>query len=302
MGLVDSLGSGISNAINSGRKLPTVDLAALYQTIANNKSENQGLINALPDELKKQLADYQTQMTTAGATLQSNVQDQGQAYLDQVSKLYGPNSPAAQAAMAAYKQQAYSTLPGTLNATKAAAAATGGLGRGGAAEAIGKAIQAPATAVSQNAANVTAQQLQAGQQATQQALSTVNSMNDQMFNQLFGMSKDVATTILNSGRQDLKDQLSQLINSNNQATDQTLGLEGIQANQAYQNAVTRNQQQAGIGSGFVNAGLNAVADYYTGGLNEFTNHSGENGYDPTKDSQPASGSQNSLPSTYRINL
>lgn len=289
-----SLGGTISGLINSGRSLPTVDVSQLLNTINNTQSTNQGLINALPAELQQQIAAYQQQMTGAGNTLQSNVQNQGQDYLNQVSQLYGPNSPAAQAAMAAFKQQAYSTLPGTLNATKAAAAASGGLGRGGAAEMLGKAIQAPATAVSQNAANVTAQQLQAGQQATQQALATVNNMDDQMFNQLFGMSKDMATTILNSGRQDLKDQLSQLINSNNTAATQTLGVEGLAANNAYQNAVTRNQQLANNTSGLVNLGLNGISDYMGAGAG------GGTGFDPSTMSTPTGANAN--PANYGISL
>ena len=271
-----------------------MDVSQLLNTINNTQSTNQGLINALPAELQQQIAAYQQQMTGAGNTLQSNVQNQGQDYLNQVSQLYGPNSPAAQAAMAAFKQQAYSTLPGTLNATKAAAAASGGLGRGGAAEMLGKAIQAPATAVSQNAANVTAQQLQAGQQATQQALATVNNMDDQMFNQLFGMSKDMATTILNSGRQDLKDQLSQLINSNNTAATQTLGVEGLAANNAYQNAVTRNQQLANNTSGLVNLGLNGISDYMGAGAG------GGTGFDPSTMSTPTGANAN--PANYGISL
>ena len=260
--LIGGIGGALGGLINSGRDLPTVDIGQLLNTINSAGQYQQGLINSLPANLQALIAPYVTSMNQAGQTLQTNVGNSGQDYLNKVSALYGPNSPAAQAAMAAFKQNAYATLPGTLNATKANLAATGGLGRGAASKAIAQAIQAPATAVSQNAANVTASQLSQQQQATQQALASINSMNDQVFQAQFGMSKDMATNILQTGRQDMKDQLAQLINQSNNQTNQLLGVEGIAANNGYQNAVTRNDQLANNTSNLINLGLQGVGAGY----------------------------------------
>jgi hypothetical protein len=278
---------------------PTVDISQLLSTINNAGQYQQGLINSLPTNLQALIAPYVQGMTSAGTTLQNQTQQQGQDYLDKVTQLYGPNSPAAQAAMAAFKQQAYSTLPGTLNATKANLAATGGLGRGAAAKGIEAAIQAPATAVSQNAANVTATQTAASQQAQQQALATINQYDNATFQQLFGMSKDMATTIMNSGRQDLQNQLTQLLTQSNNQTNQLLGVEGIAANNGYQNAVTNNAQTANNTANLINLGLQGVGAGY-GAINNGVVTAAPTGYTNPSQYNNVSTSGTSFPTALSL--
>jgi len=251
------LGAVIGGLINNGRALPTIDVQALLNTIAQNKQGNEQLINQLPTNLQPLYAQYQAALGGAGNTLQNTVKGVGQNLLNSTQALYDPNSPAVQATLAALKMQDYSSLPGTIQALKANLAGSGGLNRGSAARAITQATLAPAQAYAGQAATVQGQQLTAQQNATQQALNKIASMDDATANSIFGMSKEQATQILTSGRQDLRDQLTQLINNNNQATSSTLGVEGIQANNAYQNAVTRNAQQQAVVNGLVNLGIDA---------------------------------------------
>lgn len=259
-----SIGSVIGGLINSGRNLPTVDISSLLATINQNKEANASLINNLSPELRRLYDQYATSLGMVGKTLESKTSDIGKTLLDQTKSLYGPNSDAVQATLAALKQQDYSTLPGTIEALKANLAATGGLSRGGASRAITQATLAPAAQYSQQAANVTANQLNQQQAATQQALNKIASMDDNVVQQIFGMSKDEASNILQFGRNDLKDQLSQLINNNNAAAQATLGAQGVAVNNAYQNAVTRDAQQNAIVNGLVNTGVD-VASMFAGG-------------------------------------
>ncbi len=166
--------------------------------------------------------------------------------------LYDPTSAAVQATLAALKQQDYSTLPGTLTNLRAQLAGTGGLSTGGAGRALTSAVMAPAAQFSQQAANTEANQLNLQQTNVQAALNKIAQLDDQTAQSLFGMSKEQAANILQYGRSDLQTQLSQLINQSVNETNQKLSVEGLQAQNAYQNAVTRNQQQAAVVNGLAN--------------------------------------------------
>jgi len=260
-----NLGAVIAGLINNGQSLPTVDIQNLLNTIQQNQQGNNQIINQLPANMQALYSQYAGALGGAGNTLQNTTQGIGQNLLSSTQNLYGPNNPAVQATLAALKQNDYSTLPGTLTNLKANLAATGGLNRGGAANAITKATLAPATQFSGQAGTVQGQQLQAQQQNVQQALNKIASLDDQTAQSLFGMSKEQATQILTGGRQDLQMQLSDLINSNNLATSQTLGAQGLADQNAYQNAVTRNSQQAAVVNGLTNLGVDAFAGGFGGG-------------------------------------
>jgi hypothetical protein len=257
-----SLAAVISGLINSGQSLPTVDVQNLLQQIQGNQQGNTSLINQMPAQVQQLLQNYQSGTNNAANTYTGTTGQIGQNLLNSTQNLYGPNTPAVQATLAALKQQDYSTLPGTLTNLKSNLAATGGLQRGGAANAITKATLAPAQAYSQQGANVTSQQLQAQQQNVQQALNKIASMDDATAQSVFGMSVQQATQILQSGNQATQTQLADLINSNNLATNQSLNVQGLQDQNAYNNAVTRNAQQAGIVNGLVNLGVQGAGAAY----------------------------------------
>jgi hypothetical protein len=266
MGLGSSIGGVVSGLINSGRKLPTIDVRALFDTINKAGAEKEKLINQLPANLKPLYEQYKASLGEAGDTLEAKTTDIGQQLLQSTKDLYGPNTDAVKATLAALKTEDYSTLPGTLTNLKAQLAATGGLARGGAGKAITEAVLAPAQQYGQQALNVQAQQLNAQQQNVQAALNKIAAMDEATANTLFGMSTQAAQTILTSGRQDLQNQLADLINNIDTRTSQTLGVQGIQANNAYQNAITRNAQQAAVTNALVNLGVDAGTAFASGGL------------------------------------
>lgn len=244
--------------INSNRDIPSLDLQALFSTIASSGQNERQLINQLPVDLQPLYQQYKDSLGAAGANLSSTNTDIGKALTDKTAALYDPNGAAVQATLAALKQQDYSTMPGTLTALKSNLAATGGLSRGGAGRAITQAVLAPAAQYSQQAATVQGQQLTAQQQATQAAINKVAALDESTAQSLFGMSKEQATQILTSGRQDLQTQLTQLINQSRNEAGQTLAVQGIQANNGYQEAVANNANQAAITNGLMNTGASVV--------------------------------------------
>ncbi|SRR5260221_668410 len=281
------LGGVVSGLINSGGN-PTTDLAPLFAQIAASGVNERQMINMLPENLKPLYENYKASLGQTGTTLQTATTGIGQKLLDQTKALYNPESPAVQATLAALKQQDYSTLPGTLTNLRSQLAATGGLERGGAGKAITQAVLAPAAQYSQQAANVTGQQLQTQQTATQTALNKIASLDDETAQSLFGMNKEQALQILQYGRQDLRDKLTSLVNQSHSETDQKLGLLGYQANQGYKNAVADKAQQDAIVNGLVNTGVDLAGSYASGGLSnalpssspDMTNVMGSNTYAP----------------------
>jgi len=253
-----SLGGIVAGLVGSGQGEKTIDLSALLDTIKNAGQYQQTIINALPPEIQQNLAQYAAQMQGAGTTYQGNVTNQGADYLQQIQGLYGPNSPAATAQKTANTTSAYANVPGTQMAIRNAMAATGGLGRGQAGVALAQPYVQAAQTSGQANMNVNAQQTMAGQQATQQALTTINSMDANMFQQLFGMTQAQATQILQTGNGALQQQLSALINQSNNQTTQMLDIEGTQAQNAYQNALQQAGNQNAIWTGLANGGVNAL--------------------------------------------
>jgi len=252
------LTSIISGLIGGGQSLPTVDIAPLLSTISNSGTYQKQLINGLPDNVQKLLAQYMNSNNAAGGAYQSGITGVGNDLMSKISSLYGPNSDAANAQKTADKTAIYSTVPGTQDAIRNAMAATGGLGRGNAGVALAQPYVNAAQQNGQAAAGVDAQQTKAGQDASASAMKTVASMDDSMFTNLFGMSKAQATQILSSGNMALTTQLADLINQNSQQTSATLGAQGVAANNAYQNAVTRNAQQNQVWNGVADLGLSGI--------------------------------------------
>jgi hypothetical protein len=258
------LGSIISGGINASRSLPIKDLSALFATLDKAGGYQKDLINKLPESLKPLYEEYKQSLGQAGATLQASTSDIGQRLLEQTKGLYGPDSDVVKSTLAGLKTQDYSTLPGTLRNLTSNLAATGGLQRGGAAKALTAAVMAPAQAYSGQAQTVMSQQLQAQQQNTQNAINKIASMDDQTAQSLFGMSKDEASQILTYGRDDLKTQLTDLVNQSVRDTSARLGLQNEQAENAYQNALTRLAQKNQLTSDITQTGLEGAQSAATG--------------------------------------
>jgi hypothetical protein len=292
--LIGAAGGALAGIINAQKENPKLDVAPLLLAINSSGDAQKSLIANLPDELKPLYAQYQAAMGQAGTTLQGTTNQIGQNLLSQTKANYDPNSAAVQATLAALKQNDYSTLPGTVNNLKSQLAATGGLQRGGAARAITQAVMNPAAQFSQQAGNVQAQSLQQGQSNVQSAINKIAALDDSTAQQLFGMTTQQATNILTSGRQDLQNQLAQLINQSNTQTNQTLGVLGLSANNGYQNAVAENASQAGIVNGLINTGVNGYNALNSGNTSAPT----PQGFDPNTMSTPNYANEN--PTLYGI--
>ena len=258
MGIADGLTGVISGALNQGG-VPTPDLTALFQTIDSAGENQRALISNLSPELQKQYADYKASNAAASTALQTGTTALGQNLMAQTQANYDPNAPAVTAAEDAAKTAIYANIPGQQNAIRQALAATGGFDRGTAGKQLAAPVLAAGQQYGQQVGAITAQQLQQKQQATQAAINTINSMDNNVLQQQFGLSKDQALTIMNSNRQDLKDQLAQLINQSNTQTNQTLGVQNAQINNQYQADVAAKAQSDAMNNAWANLGSGVVS-------------------------------------------
>jgi len=242
--------AGIAGALlqKSGPGAP--DLSGLFKTIDSAGVNQRQMINALPIEIQKQYAAYKSSNAAAGTALQTGVSDVGQTLMARTEANYDPNAPAVQAAKDAAKTSIYAELPGQQDAIRQALAATGGFDRGTASKQLAAPVLQAGQQYGQQVANITAQQLQAKQSATQSAINKVAEMDDQTLQSLFGMDKEQALNILNGNRQDLKDQLSSLITQSTSQTNQTLGVAGAN--------ITNQQNKALSDTAESNAKINAI--------------------------------------------
>lgn len=260
MSILDAVGGVVSGILNQGT-VSAPDLSALFKTIDTAGVYQKDLINALPANLQKQYADYKASNAANITALQTGTTNLGNKLKAETAANYDPNAPAVQAAEDAAKTAIYANVPGQQNAIREALASTGGFDRGTASKQLAAPVLQAGQQYSQQVANITANQLQAKQQAYQQAINTVNTMDDQTLQTTFGMNKEQAMNILNSNRQDLKDQLSSLINQSVTQTNQTLGVQSADITNKYNEAVTNKAQQDAMNNAWVNLGTSAIGSF-----------------------------------------
>lgn len=289
MALENSI-AGVVSGLLTGKGAGSPDLSALFRTIQNAGENQRSLINALPDDLKKQYEDYASSNAGAAADLKSGTADITDRLRKETEANYGPE--ATRAALDAVKGDIYSELPGQQDAIRQALAATGGFDRGTAAKQLSAPVLQAAQKYASASANITAEQLKAKQVATQQALTTIANMDANTLQSTFGLSKEQASQILNGNRQDLKDQLTALINQSNTETGQIAGLQGDQAMNQYRNNVADAARKDALTNGIINVGADAVSGGGTGFLSGLDINAPE--------SAPAGYSPNVAPNQYAV--
>jgi len=257
MGLTSSIGGVVSGLLTKGG-VNAPDLSALFKTIDEAGVNQRQLINALPVEIKKQYEEYKASNAAAGTALQTGTEALGEKLKAETQKLYGADAPAVQAAMDAQKTAIYANLPEQQNAIRQALAATGGFDRGTASKQLAAPVLQAGQQYGQAVANITAEQLAKKQDSERQVINTINTMDNNVLQSLFGMSKDQALQIMTSNRQDLKDQMTDLVAQSTQQTQQKLGVQGQQIQNQYQADVAKKAQKDALTKAWVNLGVDAV--------------------------------------------
>ena len=280
-------GAVIQGMLAKHAKAPNFD--EMFREIDQAGTDQRQLINALPADLQKQYEAYKASNAAAGETLKTDTAALGDKLRAETSALYDPNAPAVRAAIDAMKTQTFADVPGQQAAIREALAATGGFDRGTASQQLAAPVIQAAGKVGQGIQNITAQQLQQKQQAELSAINTITSMDNNVIQQLFGMSKEQALTIMNSNRQDLKDQMSALVSQSVNQSNQKLGAMGANLTNQYMADVGKAAQTNALTGGLVNVGVQGVQGLLSG----LGKSQGDTGYAP-----PSYASYNSGDTSY----
>lgn len=252
----------VSNLLKKHANAP--DMSAMFREIDQAGENQRQIINALPAELKKQYDEYKSSNVATIGALQTGTTALGDKLKAETSALYGPNAPAVQAAIDASKTAIYAELPGQQAAIRQALAATGGFDRGTAGKQLAAPVLQAGQQYGQQVANITAQQLQQKQRAEQDAINTINSMDENTLRAVFGMNKDQALQLMTSNRQDLKDQMTDLVNQSANQTNQKLGAMGANITNQYAQKVREAAQANDLTNAWVNLGSNVVGTAVSG--------------------------------------
>jgi hypothetical protein len=260
MSIVDSA-AGVVSGLLGGRKASKPNLDALFATIKSAGANQRSMIDALPAELRPLYDQYAAGNKEAAADLTKGTDQITDQLMKQTEANYGPE--ATRAALDAVKGDIYAELPGQQAAIREALAASGGFDRGTASKQLASPVLQAAQKYASAAANITSQQLQAKQQAVQSAISSIANLDSQTLQAKFGLSKEQAMQILTGNRQDLKDQLADLITQSNTETNQTVGVQGNVAMNDYRANVANDAQRAA----FLNSVVGLGADVVSGAAN-----------------------------------
>lgn len=255
MSLTGDIGGVVSGILNKGG-VKSPDLTKLFETIKSAGANQRELIKALPAELKPLYEQFAASNAKAGENLTAGTNAIGETLKRETEANYGPE--ATRAALDAVKGDIYAELPGQQDAIREALASSGGFDRGTAGKQLAAPVLQAASKYASAAANITADQLRVKQQATQEAINIVASMDTQALQANFGMSKEQAIQILNGNRSDLKDQLTELINQSNNETNQMLGVQSDVAMNEYRKNVAGKAQKDAFNNSLVNLGVDAV--------------------------------------------
>lgn len=254
MGLGSSIGGVVSGILNKGG-VSAPDLTALFQTIKAAGTKERALINELPGNLQAEYQKWKDANASNLGELKTGTEAVENKYLQGLEGIYDPNAPAVKAAMDAAKTAIYADLPGQQDAIREALAATGGLDRGTASKQLAAPVIQAAAKYGQAVQNVTAQQLQQKQAAQEKAVNTLLNMDNNVVQQTFGMNKEQALAIMNGTRDDLKNQMTDLVNQSTRETQQTLGVQSADVQNKYNAAVANKAQKDALNNAWVNLGV-----------------------------------------------
>ena len=196
---------GLAGGLMGRKKQKAPDMTAIKNEINNSAGKQSLLASNLKTDLAPMTTKYGTDMNALTSGYQSQVKANADKYIvDQENASSALNRNLSDT----LKQNVLSTQPELQRQLREGLAATGQM-RGGAAAAANAGL-----------ANSLAQQIGQGQreistmdlQARQQALEKANSMNDNALQTATGMSRDTLNAVFASGRQDLIDEATALLN------------------------------------------------------------------------------------------
>jgi hypothetical protein len=220
--LVGAAGSVAGGLLAGKKKASAPDLTDAINEVKAGKTEQNTISSALPDKLAPLSTAYQGNLEGAIKEARGGLDTANQEYVQGVSDTSN----------ASYQKQAAQLKQDQLDASTAAArgmrsnlAAGGNLNSGAGVAAARNLATETANTIGKGETALSTQSLE----AKQKALADVYQQDAGMVTNVLGIDQDMFTTLLNSGREDLINEATQLIQESQNATGSIASLSGAQA-------------------------------------------------------------------------
>lgn len=213
-----SLAGGLAGSIFGRKQLPQFDTTTINNLVNQGAQNERGYAQQLVPGVNKNLGAFQTGVQGAENTATAAQNAAGQAYTSELDPI---TSRILNAQKDTLKQNLFGAVPEAENAAREALAAGGGLQRGVAAETLAKIPIQAAQQYGQGVQGLNTQSLQAKQQAQGQLFTEESAQ----IAEKLGIDRDTYQQILNTGDSALQTQLSNLIESSRNQTNQLVNAE-----------------------------------------------------------------------------
>lgn len=250
---------GLAGSIFGKKSIPSYDISGITNAINQGANQERGYLGQITPGVQANQAAFKTGITGAEDTATAAQKAAGQSYLSQLDPI---TSRILANQTNTLKQNIFGQIPEATQAAREALAASGGLSRGVSAESLARIPIQAAQQFGQGATALNTQSLQAKQQAVGQLFSEESAQ----IAEKLGIDRDTYNTILNSGDQALMAQLSGLIDTTRNQTNQLVGAETFKQTGNFasgaQDAANQNaiwQSLSGLGGNLLGAGLTNVA-------------------------------------------
>lgn len=253
---------GLAGSIFGRKKVPSFDTRRIEDLIQAGGQEQRAQIGRLRPETEAQLKQFRTDTEAAQGRATTGLEASRNRFLSELDPV---TSRLLQSQTDQLKQTTFGAIPEAQRAAREALAASGGLGRGVAAEELARIPINAAQDFSRGAAGLQQESLR----TMQDALSNLQSQESQLIAKNLGIDQDTYNTILNTGNAALINELNALVDESKRRTEGLIGAEQFRqtgnianaaADEANRQAIFQSLTQLG---GTV-AGLGAPSGLPTG--------------------------------------
>jgi hypothetical protein len=246
--IIGGLAGGLLGGLGAKRKrLPQFDIGRINQLILQGGQEQRQQIGRLRPETEKQLAQFRTDISGAQERAKAAREAERARFLSELDPV---TSRLLQSQTEQLKRTTFGGIPEAQQAAREAIAATGGLGRGIAAEQLARIPVQAAQQFAEGAAGLQQESLR----AQQQALANLQSQESQAIAANLGIDANTYNTILNTGNAALINELNALVDESRRRTEGLVGAEQFRQTGEFGRAAGEAAGQQELFSGLLGFG------------------------------------------------
>lgn len=246
------LGTGLFGKQGGGPS--PINTRPLNDTVARGRDEQQNIIRNLRSQLQPITDRFGTQLQETLAATQGKREALGNKFRADVEA--GLNREGSQL-FRTLSEQALRNVPAIQNQLRETLAATGGLQRGSANVALSQPLLDANAAITQGAQDIALQ----NQQFLNQNLQRTFELDDNFLQQELGINRDVLIQALNSGREDLIQEATLLLDEAQQRQADLLGIDQFAISGQIAQDAAKRQERLQRQSDLIGAGSSILGGF-----------------------------------------